>query len=189
MDLSRALAIDGWMTEPELAWLWTAAQGHARIVEIGVYKGRSTRALAEATPGKVLAVDDWVGPRDVRRPPEDLLAVCTANLSDLLTGKKVELVTLAHEALAGLWLPEPPTMVFIDGDHTQTAVERDIRWACRQLQRGGVVCGHDRERFSVEAALRATLGWWAFGAGSLWFRVLDAPVGAMARGSRWPTTP
>jgi predicted O-methyltransferase YrrM len=55
INIARALATDGWMSEAELFWLATQAQQHRRIVELGSFLGRSTRALADHTPGIVYA--------------------------------------------------------------------------------------------------------------------------------------
>ena len=44
MNISQALATQGWMSEQELLWLADAASRSQTIVEIGVYKGRSTCA-------------------------------------------------------------------------------------------------------------------------------------------------
>jgi methyltransferase family protein len=64
MDISRALDIEGWMVPQELEWLAEQAKTHRRIVELGSFCGRSTRALGDNTEGWVLAFDDWAGPRD-----------------------------------------------------------------------------------------------------------------------------
>src|SRR5262245_42246367 len=60
--LERALAIEGWMAPRELFWLAEIAQNSDNIIEIGSYKGRSTRALCDNARGKVTAVDPWSGP-------------------------------------------------------------------------------------------------------------------------------
>jgi hypothetical protein len=66
MILANALAIDGWMSEREVAWLAHMAAQHHRIVELGSWKGRSTRALGDNTPGTVWAVDTWAGSPTLR---------------------------------------------------------------------------------------------------------------------------
>jgi hypothetical protein len=65
LTIDRALQINGWMEPVELGWLAEQAQLHSRIVEIGSFMGRSTRALADNTAGWVVAFDSWRGPRDV----------------------------------------------------------------------------------------------------------------------------
>ena len=59
MNIAKAETIDGWMTSIELAWLAEQARASDYILEFGCYQGRSTRSLADNTPGIVLAVDRW----------------------------------------------------------------------------------------------------------------------------------
>jgi len=61
LDLARARAITGWMADDELLWLARVARGCQRIVEVGSYQGRSTRALADHCPGVVFCVDTCNG--------------------------------------------------------------------------------------------------------------------------------
>ena len=51
ISLRRAKKISGWISGPELLWLAQQAQYHSVIIEIGSWKGRSTRALGDYTPG------------------------------------------------------------------------------------------------------------------------------------------
>ena len=61
IDISRALAVDGWMTELELTYLAETASKSTLIVEVGSWMGRSTCALAATTKGLLFAVDTWKG--------------------------------------------------------------------------------------------------------------------------------
>jgi len=47
IDISRADKIQGWMEIEELRWLAETAKMHSNICEIGSWKGRSTRAMAD----------------------------------------------------------------------------------------------------------------------------------------------
>src|SRR6266850_7760219 len=59
IDISKALQIEGWMSFNELTWLAQQAKHSSRILEVGSYKGRSARALADNTAGVVYCIDPW----------------------------------------------------------------------------------------------------------------------------------
>ena len=47
INITQALQIQGWMSEPELYWLAEQARKPITIVEAGSYCGRSARAIAD----------------------------------------------------------------------------------------------------------------------------------------------
>lgn len=154
--LAHLAEIPGWMNLEELAWLTEQAAKHERIVEIGSYLGRSTRALGENTPGVVFAVDDWKGPREVNWSSSDnLFERFCANLRDLIEVGKVRPCCVSHEEwqvqMAGM-LPGPD-MVFIDGDHAYESVLRDVKWAISNAEAGALICGHDYDWQNVKKAV------------------------------------
>src|SRR5262245_13486325 len=61
LNLNRASRIVGWMSNRELEWIGKNALECFEIVEVGCYKGRSTRAWCDNTKGVVYAVDTWSG--------------------------------------------------------------------------------------------------------------------------------
>jgi Methyltransferase domain len=145
LKLDKALAIKGWMFPNELIWLACVAQEHRNIVELGSYLGRSTRALADNTPGTILCVDDFKGPRDVEIDDEELiyedfiknmegvrhkLHICKQDFAD------VDPAQYNH----------PFDMIFIDGGHDYASVKRDIDKWYPYLAPGGLLCGHDFEK-------------------------------------------
>lgn len=135
----RALSIKGLTTDDDVRWLAEAASRHRTIIEIGPHRGRSTRALADATSGHVYAIDNWngaAGDTHVRR-------ACLYNLRDLI-GTKVTLIEQdsalgVPEALAGV----RADMLWIDGDHRYESVKADIQLYAPLVRRGGLICGHD----------------------------------------------
>ncbi len=168
--IDRALEIPGWMSARELRWLAARAAEHRNILEIGAWRGRSTRALADNTEGRVTVVDDWSGAGwDY---DEDMGNVClrfTLNLADYLsTGKVRVLKHSSAQAYEELW-GELFDLTFVDGDHRYEAVKRDLElWA--PLTRG-ILCGHDfgtmggvahavTEQFPDVMRVEGTSIWW-----------------------------
>ena len=191
MDLEdivrRASAIEGWMSENELGWLARSASERRTIVEIGSWKGRSTKALAMATPGSVYAVDHWKGSETERgdfqkeaaeRGADAIYAVFRSNLAEeLAAGRCVPIRAESGEAATELMRlfegREPKAdMIFIDGEHTYEAVVRDLANFAPFVKPGTLISGHDYspETPGVMRAVNAVLRgvriavdriWWA----------------------------
>jgi MMP 1-O-methyltransferase len=157
IDLTRALAIEGFMSAPELEWLATQAQTADRIIEVGCWQGRSTRALADHCRGIVYTIDAWERYAEADQEAAAWLAArCpwpaarsafAANLRDHLTMGRVVLVPLLAGAAAdslrrslGLGWAD---LLFLDGDHREAGVSDDL-WTYRPfVRRGGLMAGHD----------------------------------------------
>jgi predicted O-methyltransferase YrrM len=140
MDISKALNIEGWMTEPELKWLAEQASKHKVIAEIGSYKGRSTRALADNTTGIVYAIDDFRGPREIEVANRDFIFdQFVANMAGL--EGRVNVIRANHRNLPPIDFA--PDMVFIDGAHEYEGVRADIEFWAPRLAPNGLLCGHD----------------------------------------------
>lgn len=151
--------IRGYMAWEELAWLAERARGR-RVVEVGSWLGRSTKALA-STATKVFAVDHWAGSKDDATEKEakeiDVWATFNSNLGPEINSRKVVPISMKHEHLSAsttydydsvsttysFLTDEPVDMVFIDGDHSYEAAKRDIQNAMAILAPGGLLCGHD----------------------------------------------
>jgi len=163
IDISKALTIPGWMTPRELAWLAMQATQHERIVEIGSYQGRSTRALADNTPGTVYAVDlwalgpwvneiDWMAAKFAECGPEFVYEAFQQNLSPHIeTGKVVPIRSTSSDAAVDLH-DQFFDMIFIDGAHDYDSVVRDIiLWSPMAT---GLLCGHDYDHVAVQRAVK-----------------------------------
>ena len=150
-SIERALLIEGWMSIPELSWLADQASRHSLIVEVGSYHGRSTRALGDNTPGRVIAVDTWIGPLSLasRDQIPSFEKIFRTNLADLLTCGKVIPCQPQSQVFENLH----PDMVFIDGDHHYDQVKRDIIFWLEKLHPGSLLCGHDFSCLDVARAV------------------------------------
>lgn len=149
--------IEGWMLPEELRWLAEAAVAYPVIIEVGSWKGRSTKAMAAATKGTVYAIDNWSGSAN----PEDYTTIKVnqqgaigvyreflTNLSDEIASAKCRPLFM-DSALAASFLKSSgleADMIFIDGDHEYDIVKRDILLYRPLLRKGGLFCGHDYVR-------------------------------------------
>ena len=174
LKLERAKAIAGWMSVEELEWLAEQATRHYRIAEIGSWKGRSTIALAENTPGIVFAIDTWKGSPehtpDQIGPEGWLFEQFAKNLGGLpvlpVKGKSVDVARHFQETGSRYF-----DMVFIDGDHSPENVKADIVAWKSLLQPGGLLCGHDFGTWgNVAETVLETLGPIKLIADSIWFK-------------------
>lgn len=144
MNIAQALKIRGWMTEPELLFLAECASSRELIVEVGSFCGRSTRALADNTKGRVLAIDPWDGMCQTygmivhSNGYTNEFNEFKSNLADhLLTGK----VASQRTKFNNFWVHNPD-MIFIDAIHEYDALLEDISHA-RNMMPHGLLCGHD----------------------------------------------
>ncbi len=131
-------AVEGWMDDIELVFLARAAAERKVIVEVGSWKGRSTKVLAVATPGVVYAVDTW--------KDKASWAAFRRNLAPELKSKKVIPLKLTSLKAAKSFVATAganPDMVFIDAGRSYTAVKKDILAWQPLLVKGGLLSGHD----------------------------------------------
>lgn|SRR3990167_3222862 len=144
LSIERALQIDGWMSQAELEWLADHASRADVVIEVGSYKGRSTRALGDSCRGKVYAVDPWGrylkddGTMYHLNPD---LETFKRNVQDLIdAGRVVPVRGLVKDVLD---LLEPADLVFLDGDHRYENVLRELGMFGKLLKPKGVLSGHD----------------------------------------------
>ncbi len=155
------------MEPNELAWLALQAEKHYRIVEVGSFLGRSTRAMADNTPGWVMAFDNWFGPREIAMDGrEHVYEVFRKNMNGLVETNKLLILSGDHGDLNLIptWLQ--PDMVFIDGSHDYESVKRDILIWKDLMVPGGLLCGHDAQMPEIQQALNETLPGWMVATGT-----------------------
>ena len=152
IDISRAKNIYGQMDEEELLWLSETASRCKIIAELGCFHGRSTRALADHSPGVVYAVDDWHWQEN---NPHNSFSEFRFNLEDHIDKSKVIIVPIRHEDAEIFYNEKSFDMIFLDGDHEYQAVRRDIRLALPHMNKGGILCGHDYSEKRFPGVVRA----------------------------------
>jgi predicted O-methyltransferase YrrM len=182
MNLDNALKIPGWMEPPELTWLAEQAATHTRILEVGSFLGRSTRALADNTPGIVFSVDLWNFTPELVKAylanggGSGVFSSYRQHLADVIGSKVIPI--LMPSVSASQIFPTPIfDMIFIDGAHDFYSVLADIACWAKCLTAGGLLCGHDLDWESVNAAV-SSLAPKAHNVPdtSIWYTTLDRPV-------------
>ncbi|MGE0133758.1 MAG: class I SAM-dependent methyltransferase [Dehalococcoidia bacterium] len=161
------------LTKTEAAWLArlqgrvTAEEGERLaylaagvtegvIVEIGSYRGKSTCYLAAGSrrgiSAPVFAVDLWEqneSPYWSDPAHREKFNEQTARYGDLITAVPGD----ASDIVQG-W-EQPIGLLFVDGRHTYTAAERDIREWGAFIVPGGVIAVDDCDKPKVARAIRA----------------------------------
>lgn len=165
VNIEDAINIDGWMSIRELHYLARTARDAKIILEVGSYKGRSTRALADNTDGVIYCVDPWNG--DYYNDDGTLSNIKTNvfeefhnNLRDHIDSGRVHPVMCKFCDLDRALVPAPD-FVFIDGDHRYQNLIDDIIKARSMMSNGGILSGHDYNMPgwpSVQKAVDTILG-------------------------------
>jgi len=182
--VEAANKVSGYMAYEELAYLAERAKDAKCIVELGSWKGRSTKAMAMATKGKIYAVDSWRG-----TPNGDATGVeADAKGRDAIKGEFFDNVAIPHRevvvptdcehAFAGTALKSIAGEVdfaFVDGDHSYESVKRDILTCLDLMAPGGILSGHDMNEPGVQRAVEELLPGFQMGMGTIWeYRVKAA---------------
>lgn len=146
-DIQKSQEIDGWMSLIELGWLAENAAKSSVIIEIGCYKGRSTRALADNCPGVVYAIDPWNG--NFYKNDGTVEYTVDAKIYNefrlnmnghLESGRVIPVKKKLEDAISDI---READLIFIDADHRYESVLHDILLASQLLKRGGILSGHD----------------------------------------------
>ncbi len=130
-----------------LHWLATQVPDGC-IVELGSFRGRSTAALAlgsaSANRVPVYAIEPhevFTGVHGGKFGPQDRGGFFETMLK-LGVFETVRLVNLSSEFLANRW-PHPVRLLWVDGDHSDAGVERDLNCWLPKLHPQAVIAFHD----------------------------------------------
>lgn len=169
----RALAVDGYTKESELAMLAHIAAEmppEAVVVEVGAWKGRSTLAIASGLElvrdARLIAVDTFSGdPGWAEQPdPTEARQTFEGNTSSVAF---LEIVQAPSAEAAALVPDRSIDWVFIDALHDYKSVRSDIAAWAPKLRRGALMSGHDYGRAGVTEAVSVSFGRVAI-EGSVW---------------------
>lgn len=144
--------VEGWMRSNELNWLYQEAKKYHAIVEIGSWKGRSTLALLNGTPGTVTAIDTFKGSEaEVKGPHREAEEVDIRACFDFNTKKFQNIVVHQMENAKVAEQVGLAEMIFIDAGHTKEEVLQDLKiWEPKATK---LICGHDFDWPSVQEAV------------------------------------
>jgi predicted O-methyltransferase YrrM len=155
INIERALATPGWSSAVELTWLAERASESKTVVEIGSWRGRSARAMADNSEAKIFCIDTWADhaigisgwwsqtddPK-LTQWPDWLWAEfnkntqgCANIIPRRMTSMQAAQEAKEHSATFDL--------IFIDADHSYQSVKDDIMGWQPLLADRGVICGHD----------------------------------------------
>jgi len=156
----RPVSIDGGpeiltsVTEAETEVLRDLAAEAGETLEVGSAYGYSAIVMARAG-ARVTAVDPHAGELS------GSLGIMQGNLQAYGVAERVTIrIGVSQQILPTLELASFG-LVFVDGDHTEAAVEHDVGWARKLLRPGGVLACHDLDEGTcpgVRAALERVLG-------------------------------
>ncbi|MBE3085743.1 MAG: class I SAM-dependent methyltransferase, partial [Bacteroidetes bacterium] len=152
-ETSKIEQIDGYMPTHEWRFLQIMVQGKKKVLEIGSWHGKSTRALAEYVDGVVYAVDTWYGSDNEPQNHgsayllhgDHAFMEFYRNNYDLIEKGKIIPIRMHSTNACNTFkqLGMKFDMIFIDGDHTYEGCKTDILNTEGLLEEGGFRCGHD----------------------------------------------
>lgn len=156
----KALAVEGWMPQEELAFLFAIAlslPAGAQLLEVGSWKGRSTLAFCAGLRGRgrVTAVDSFRGDAETGEAVdvESAFRTNTDAYRDMLDVIVSESLEAAKQFRDGTF-----DCVFIDAAHDYRNVQSDIRAWAPKVKPGGLLCGHDYGKFGLSLAVHQMFG-------------------------------
>jgi hypothetical protein len=119
-----------------------AAAFDGPIVEIGTLFGWTTQLLASLkSPEKELIAVENFSWNPFCIPPDDHRVITRRTLHYCLEHCRTRIFDGSARAFYESYQGPPPSMVFIDGDHSYEGVQADIHWAREQCV--PVIAGHD----------------------------------------------
>lgn len=132
-----------------------------KIVEVGIYKGKSIMYLAEGIVNRgikvrIYGVDNFVGESTVNETSADIRNEFLYNIRPL-ENLIITLELPSLEAVLG-FDDESLAFVYIDAAHDYYNVKADILAWMPKVKKGGILAGHDYNHPPVRKAVNEVLG-------------------------------
>lgn len=144
------------LTPAETALLRSLAAGKECAVEVGVYEGVTSAAMAEAMApaGTLYLVDPYPLGARLERWLGLSFTSYVARRSVHPWRQRVRFVrSTSLEASRSLALHRPADLVFVDADHSYEAVRQDLLAWAPKIAPGGVLAFHDSRRCTARPDL------------------------------------
>jgi predicted O-methyltransferase YrrM len=166
------MTVAGWTQPVQLEYLMHQVESlpdNSVIVEIGVWRGRSAFAMAEAcrhTNKRVYAIDPWqdyetkkglLSTRLTEFGVNSIESVYQGFMADrrkLGLERWIEVIRHGSVGAAAQWRHGLCDLVFIDGNHNYDPVMADLQAWSPHMKEGGLICGDDWEIDSVQQAVK-----------------------------------
>ena len=129
---------DTQVTDSELALLLKYSRQAEVLVEIGCYEGRTSAALAESGGGIVYSIDPFLAGR-AKIPYGHIIARTHCRRKKL---RNVQLIKGWSHEVATRFV-EDIDFLFVDADHSYSAIKRDWEDWFPKVKNGGIIALHD----------------------------------------------
>jgi GT2 family glycosyltransferase len=156
VNIENAKQCDGFMSDLELEFLATLAKENRVVVEIGVWHGRSSRAIADNLPDNAVlyCIDTWQGSKSEQETNhasakgmdgDAAYFEFLENLADLVESGKVIPLRMSSKNAAAYFQKRNLKFdfCFVDAGHEEPEVREDIQCWLPLVKDGGTLCGHD----------------------------------------------
>jgi len=150
--------VQGWMDLCDMIWLFERAKTikNGRIVEIGCWKGKSTGAILSGfdISNDIFCVDPWC--EEITQDEHYRGSDSAFNLFKEHTSRfdiKPNIIRNISSIAVEEFEDSSLDWVFIDGDHSTSAVLEDLKLWSKKIKRGGILSGHDWQFDTVKKAI------------------------------------
>lgn len=153
------------------------SNGLRRVAELGVWKGRTFLHLLRATHATVIGVDAWrKRPENEGLPGGETYAdwdmdgyELTVRMNAKPYGDRAQILKMdTHEAAQQIE-DGSLDLVFIDADHSEAGVRRDIETWQPKVRAGGFIVGHDIDWPTVRGVVRERFPHYETGPDNVWW--------------------